>query len=469
MINLTDSYDIFPKPQATKLTVFSAYSQYQRSAMAGYFVLTGCAVSRTSASEVAIASGTFANGGVSKTYAGGSLTSITAASSGKHKIGLIYIDGADDTLKIEYGTEQTPSSSDNFLENSLPLPPNLGDEDWVVLALVRITDSGITDTTFGDPAYATGSVANIRFSGSMAVDNSTITISNGVISTHARDHNINSTDDHNGVSGATENNFISFDSNGLPKDSGHKDSDYDDAGAASTAVSTHEGTYTHSLIADHDARHITSGSDEIDGDKLDIDWNPTYYTPSTSPTEASSVDNLTAHLYGIDQKLASFIDYRYIQFLPQSFGYPTTNSPEFIEVVGTNTKWFEARFDDTTQEYLWGAFRVPDDYNSSGTVTVYVIGRSVTADSSKNVAFVFEHLPRADSEAMDTAETSSASGNSATDATQGNLEVHSWTVSSPGWVAGDWVNFLLSRNPSATSDLTGDWALVTFIIKIPVT
>ena len=57
--------------------------------------------------------------------------------------------------------------------------------------------------------------------------------------------------------------------------------------------------------ASHAASHITSGSDEIDGDKLDIDWTPSNYTPSTSPSEADSVDNLTAHLAGIDTVLGT--------------------------------------------------------------------------------------------------------------------------------------------------------------------
>ena len=48
---------------------------------------------------------------------------------------------------------------------------------------------------------------------------------------------------------------------------------------------------------------ITNGSVELDGDKLDIDWNPSYYTPATTPSEVDSVDNLTAHLYGIDQAI----------------------------------------------------------------------------------------------------------------------------------------------------------------------
>lgn len=161
--------------------------------------------------------------------------------------------------------------------------------------------------------------------------------------------------------------------------------------------------------------------------------------------------------------------YRYVLFLPQSFGYPATNPAELIEWVGTNTTRQEARFDDTTEEFVTGGFPVPADYDSSGTITIQVIGRSLTAAASKNVAFTFRHLPLADSEAMDAAYTSSASGDSATDATQGDLEVHSWTVGTPGWTAGDWIDFKLSRNPSATDDLTGDWCLRSMILKIPVT
>jgi len=57
-------------------------------------------------------------------------------------------------------------------------------------------------------------------------------------------------------------------------------------------------------VSAHNARHERAGADEINGDHLDIDWNPSNYTPATTPSEASSVDDLTAHLYGIDQALA---------------------------------------------------------------------------------------------------------------------------------------------------------------------
>jgi hypothetical protein len=61
-------------------------------------------------------------------------------------------------------------------------------------------------------------------------------------------------------------------------------------------------------VAAHASTHITSGSDEVDGDKLDIDWNPSNYTPATTPSEADNVDNLTAHLYGVDQALDAIVD-----------------------------------------------------------------------------------------------------------------------------------------------------------------
>jgi hypothetical protein len=43
----------------------------------------------------------------------------------------------------------------------------------------------------------------------------------------------------------------------------------------------------------------------IDGDKLDIDFTPSNYTPDASPAEASDVDDLAAHLKGIDTALTS--------------------------------------------------------------------------------------------------------------------------------------------------------------------
>ncbi|MBD3354336.1 MAG: hypothetical protein GF364_22830 [Candidatus Lokiarchaeota archaeon] len=55
---------------------------------------------------------------------------------------------------------------------------------------------------------------------------------------------------------------------------------------------------------DHDASHIDGGSDVIDGDKIEITWTPTNYTrDSTTPSEASADDQLTAHFQGVDTRL----------------------------------------------------------------------------------------------------------------------------------------------------------------------
>lgn len=54
----------------------------------------------------------------------------------------------------------------------------------------------------------------------------------------------------------------------------------------------------------HAPSHIRGGTDVIDGDKIDITWNPTNYTPDTTPPETDNVDELTAHLKGIDNFLA---------------------------------------------------------------------------------------------------------------------------------------------------------------------
>ncbi len=55
----------------------------------------------------------------------------------------------------------------------------------------------------------------------------------------------------------------------------------------------------------HASTHISAGTDEIDGDRVDIDFVPANYTRSTAPTEVTLVVELTAHLAGIDTALAS--------------------------------------------------------------------------------------------------------------------------------------------------------------------
>lgn len=58
----------------------------------------------------------------------------------------------------------------------------------------------------------------------------------------------------------------------------------------------------------HSVKHIRGGVDEIDGDRLDIDFVPTSYVSTTSGTGISSVtstQHLAAHLKGIDNALSA--------------------------------------------------------------------------------------------------------------------------------------------------------------------
>lgn len=57
----------------------------------------------------------------------------------------------------------------------------------------------------------------------------------------------------------------------------------------------------------HATTHIQAGTDEVDGDQIDIDYTPSNYSPDTSPAEVDDVDQLSAHLAGIDNALAGAV------------------------------------------------------------------------------------------------------------------------------------------------------------------
>jgi hypothetical protein len=54
----------------------------------------------------------------------------------------------------------------------------------------------------------------------------------------------------------------------------------------------------------HASTHIRGGSDQIDGDLIDIDFSPIYYTSSIAPT-STHIEHLASHLQGIDNILTT--------------------------------------------------------------------------------------------------------------------------------------------------------------------
>jgi hypothetical protein len=189
---MTKNFDIFPKSNED-IANLSVFQQYQDQATAGYAVLTGLIGSRTSASKVDYPAGTYNNGGVKKSsdllphlY----IDSVPAAAAGKLRYDLIYIDGTDNTIKREAGTEATPDDPAKFLENYTPKPPQLADTDWIVLSVICIDENGIVTRNFG--SYATAGVANLRKSSGMAVDDITLAVdANGVVSVKSAPGGIN--------------------------------------------------------------------------------------------------------------------------------------------------------------------------------------------------------------------------------------------------------------------------------------
>jgi hypothetical protein len=75
-------------------------------------------------------------------------------------------------------------------------------------------------------------------------------------------------------------------------------------------ITTGAGTVDGVDVSNHHARHERAGADEIDGDHLDIDFTPANYTPDTTPSEADHVDDLAAHLKGIDLALLATLGTR---------------------------------------------------------------------------------------------------------------------------------------------------------------
>jgi len=112
-------------------------------------------------------------------------------------------------------------------------------------------------------------------------------------------------------------------------------------------------------VSSHAARHITSGEDLVDGDKLDIDWDPSNYTPDSSIGEADDADDLAAHLKGIDDGLP----------VTREFFVPTIDSNG---TFGTGTGTPLAHYIDSGEEALI-VFAVPADFSSITEAVIVVI------------------------------------------------------------------------------------------------
>ena len=158
-----------------------------------------------------------------------------------------------------------------------------------------------------------------------------------------------------------------------------------------------------------------------------------------------------------------------VQFDAHSLNGAPTNGAPLALLDGTNVDTFVRAFDDTTEEFVHGKFRLPADLNTDGSVTFSAAVMPKTA-ATANVQHRFGHVALIDLANFDVAYGNEDSGDKAVDDGQDNISIHTWTetVSNLGWTAGRLVLFRYSRIAPSANNLSGDMYLFHLTIKIPV-
>ena len=151
---------LFPRA-AQSIRAHSIFFQASQVRDKDIGVTSGLAVTRSSATAVAIASGNVKYNNAISAYAGGSIGTIPAASSGKHRYDAIVYDCPTSAVKRLAGSEDTPSPySGGFLNNKYPAPPQLESETQILLAIIKVTQAGVVDENHGN--YCVSGVADLR-------------------------------------------------------------------------------------------------------------------------------------------------------------------------------------------------------------------------------------------------------------------------------------------------------------------
>lgn len=152
------------------------------------------------------------------------------------------------------------------------------------------------------------------------------------------------------------------------------------------------------------ARLERAGADELDGDHLDIDMTPTAYVPDTTPAEAANVDDLAAHLYGIDVALGKYKTLNV--WIGGGIMYPSDTSGCDQAAIGEYTtnhiSAYLLGFANDSTEY--GEFRLatPDDWDG-GTITAKFYWITTSRSSGTKVRWELQFISSGDNDAIDTA------------------------------------------------------------------
>lgn len=149
------------------------------------------------------------------------------------------------------------------------------------------------------------------------------------------------------------------------------------------------------IMPTHASDHIKGGTDEVDGDKVDIDWNPSNSTPETV-AQTDSVDHLSSHLKGIDVALGAKISDVVADTTPQLGGDLDLNQKSVVYDptptddhtwnghVWTGTAGENLAFGDVC--YLKGSdrkfYKVDADAEATTKGLIVMATASISADAS---------------------------------------------------------------------------------------
>lgn len=495
--------------QGEAVRSIAVYFQGVVAAIAGYGTLTGCAVTRTSATEVAIAAGTYADGTPpnSNTYVGGSVTAIPAASASNHRYDVIYIDSSDGTAKRVAGVQGVPTNASNFLENTVPQPPDLPDENAVILAVIGVDETGIFAGDHG--SYSVAGCADMRFKVSVGDHDISYLYDSGeaqgdlIVRKAAAWGNLAA-----GLSGKylksqgaaadlvwdyllvsslydasqTRGDLITRGVAAWERKAPGSANYYlmsNGAGADLTWEKIKIGSLYHASEAQGNVitRGATSWSVlppgtagyvlKSGGAAADVAWASASTLLDTIGSTEGDFLKRGASTWGA----APLTTYRFWDAPPTAWSVPGSSGADLTTDTGTNG-WIDVLdFDPSSDEYVQATLKVPSDIYTSGTVTIEVAGYGKTG-ASGNVVWIFQHSPRAlgGNESWDAAYSSVSSGAKAVDADQDQLSHHSWTasVSTLGWAANDQVRIRFYRDADNASDTYAyDFRVTHVRVKIP--
>lgn len=135
------------------------------------------------------------------------------------------------------------------------------------------------------------------------------------------------------------------------------------------------------LITDYNAHTHDNTYALLDGDVLDIDFTPTNYTPDATPAEASDVDDLAAHLYGIDAALALLADGDKLDI----DWNPTNYTPDSTIA--------EADDADDLSAHLKGIDTAIGNFSSSSVKVLLAVGTATTSIANTEVDVEWDTTP----------------------------------------------------------------------------